>query len=204
MIYSFNDIVFPASIARKSIGGPEFLTSIATSLSGHEYRNVNWQLARMRYQLKLERLTPEELQQVINLFYIQHGCAIGFRFRDWSDYQVDNGFICTVTNGDIRTVPLIKEYRLEDFSYQRRITKPAPNTVKVYLNDTEIQPDTVNHQFSIDYEEGLLNFQQPLQPETVIRASFDFDVPVRFNNDYLPLEFNERVELPAIELLELK
>lgn len=68
--------------------------------------------------------------------------------------------------------------------YQRQITKPVPESVKLYLNDVELLPDDANHAFYVNYQTGIIHFSQALPENTIIYADFDFDVPVRFNSDY--------------------
>ncbi len=51
-------------------------------------------------------------------------------------------------------------------------------TVKIYLNNVESVKS-----WTVDYRTGILTFDVPLLAGTIINASFEFDIPVWFEND---------------------
>ncbi len=59
------------------------------------------------------------------------------------------------------------------------IKKPVHGTVKIYLNGKE------ESEYSVNYSAGEIIFMKPPVKDTIITASFEFDVPVRFDTDYL-------------------
>jgi len=59
------------------------------------------------------------------------------------------------------------------------IKKPVHGTVKIYLNGKE------ESEYSVNYSTGEITFMEPPVKDAIITASFEFDVPVRFDTDYL-------------------
>lgn len=196
----FSELVFPAEIARKSEGGPEFFTSIALNAAGKESRNLNWQHARMKYNINLEKLSADEITTVINFFYIHRGSAVGFRFKDWSDYQAQNQQLHPLEPEQPTKFQLTKLYQIEQSQYLRTIRKPIAASVHLAIQGTQLTSEA----FSIDYSTGIVTLAEPLTPDAILTASYEFEVPVRFMHDHLKLEFNQNIDIPNIELIEIK
>lgn len=173
----FYDIQFPTDIAYGAVGGPEFFTDIITSSSGFEQRNINWLKARHRYNLAPAIKSKEQLEYLLKFFYLSMGKAIGFRFKDWSDYQLLKQKIA-VGDGKAKEFQLIKTYNYLDYQTIRKISKPVLNTVKVYSNGQLVNP-------RIDHQSGLIIFVEAPIKDIIIEAEAEFDVPVRFDTDYL-------------------
>ncbi len=174
---SFHEIQFPADIAYGATGGPEFFTDIITSSSGFEQRNVNWLKARNRYNLAPAIKTKEQLEYLLKFFYLSMGRAVGFRFKDWNDYQINKQQIA-IGDGKTKEFQLIKSYACLGYQTTRKISKPVLNTVKIYNNDNLANP-------KIDYQTGLIIFLEAPIKGSIINAEAEFDVPVRFDADYL-------------------
>ncbi|OCA05721.1 TIGR02217 family protein [Wolbachia endosymbiont of Trichogramma pretiosum] len=87
---SFTEIRFPENISYGSTGGPELSTDIVTTHNGCEQRNINWSRARARYNIAYGVRSNEQLTELITFFQARKGKAIGFRFKDWSDFTVIN------------------------------------------------------------------------------------------------------------------
>ncbi|WP_333023927.1 DUF2460 domain-containing protein [Wolbachia endosymbiont of Pentidionis agamae] len=172
---SFTEVRFPEDISYGSTGGPEFSTDIVTS---SEQRNINWSIARSKYNIACGVKSNEQLLELITFFRARKGRAIGFRFKDWSDYKSCNQQI-GVGNGKQKTFQLIKNYISGESEYNRIINKPVQGRVKVLLNNEE------NNEYSVKYSTGEIIFKKPPPNKTIITANFEFDVPVRFDTDHL-------------------
>ena len=134
---SFLEIRFPESIAFNSSSILEFNTTIIKSKNGYEQRNINWNTNKMKFNIINGIKTKAELDEVITFFRNVRGAGYGFRFKDWTDYQVENQYI-GVGNGKTKEFQLIKSYRVSDnIVYYRKITKPVISTVRVFINDIE-------------------------------------------------------------------
>lgn len=175
---SFVEVRFPEDISYSSTGGPEFSTDVVMANNGYEQRNINWSISRARYNISYRTKSSEQLSSLISFFRARKGRAIGFRFKDWSDFAVINQEI-GICDGEQITFQLIKTYMSGIDKYVRIIHKPVYDTVKVYLNEQE------EKEYSIDYSTGRLTFVQPPKKGSVLTVSFEFDVPVRFDTDYL-------------------
>lgn len=181
---SFLEIRFPESIAFNSSSILEFNTTIIKSKNGYEQRNINWNTNKMKFNIINGIKTKAELDEVITFFRNVRGAGYGFRFKDWTDYQVENQYI-GVGNGKTKEFQLIKSYRVSDnIVYYRKITKPVISTVRVFINDIE------SKDFNIDLTTGLITLNTVPEIDSIIKANFEFDVPVRFENDIMEITMN--------------
>ena len=181
---SFLEIRFPESIAFNSSSILEFNTTIIKSKNGYEQRNINWNTNKMKFNIINGIKTKAELDEVITFFRNVRGAGYGFRFKDWTDYQVENQYI-GVGNGKTKEFQLIKAYRVSDnIVYYRKITKPVISTVRVFINDIE------SKDFNINLTTGLITLNTVPEIDSIIKANFEFDVPVRFENDIMEITMN--------------
>ena len=158
---SFLEIRFPESISFESSTILEFNTSIITSKNGNEQRNVNWQYNKMKYNIINGIKTTTELDEIIKLFRNAKGQAYGFRFKDWSDYKATKQQIAIGDNINTK-FQLIKTYIISNNIYTRIITKPVISTVKLYIDDVEI------NDFNIDFTTGEIVLSSPPQENSII------------------------------------
>lgn len=175
----FAEVQFPPDISYGSSGGPEYTTDIVISTSGHEQRNVNWSQARLRYNVAKGVKTKDQLSALIAFFRARKGRAFGFRFKDWSDYAASNEVIGT-GNGTQTQFQLVKRYISGGVQETRLISKPVAGTVNVYRNSV-LQTSGV----SVNHATGVVTFSSAPAFGSTITASFEFDVPVRFDTDRL-------------------
>lgn len=209
----FLDIRFPEDIAFGASGGPAFNTSIAITRGGREVRNANWQKARMRWNVAHGIKTQAEFDELMAFFYVIAGQHKGFRFKDHTDFRHDVLNPTTpvfVAQGDGVTTSfqLIKRYSFADQTYDRNITRPIPGTVRIFLmRDTDDLVENFND-WNIDHDTGLITFDitQPLDPIEEIWAIFEFDVPVRFDNDRVDISLDDyqNFNWPNIDVVELR
>ena len=196
----FDDVRFPSDMSYGAVGGPEHFTNINSTVSGKEYRNIGNTSSRMKYNVCYMLKTAEEMERLITFFRARHGRAIGFRFKDWSDYRAEKQLI-GVGSGLENTFQLKKIYKSSKTEYKRIINKPVPGSVKMYFNNTE-----VSEGFSVDYQYGEIKFSSAVPDGTQVFSSFEFDVPVRFDTDYLPVSIdgNGTYSSKDINLIEIK
>lgn len=189
----FEEVRLPDDISFGVFGGPEFHTNILLAVDGKEYRNINRIYPRNRYQFSYLLKSKNQIDNLITFFRARKGRAIGFRFKDYTDYQATNQLIA-IADGQEKIFQLVKSY--ED--QIRIIKKPVNNTVRIFINNQEIFPE-------IDYTLGKIYFSNAPEKNAVITASFEFDVPVRFENDYLKISIdsNNYYSVKEIQLLEI-
>ncbi len=195
----FHNIRFPEDIAYGSSGGPEYSTDVIITNSGYEQRNINWQDARSVYNVAHGVKTKEQLDRLLAFFRARKGRAYTFRFKDWADFSATFQQI-GVGNGIITTFQLVKTYTSGDITETRLITKPVDNSVDIYVNNL-LQSGGI----SVDYTNGLVTFTTPPASGAVIKADFEFDVPVRFDTDRLSASLDSYGihswrEIPLVEV----
>ena len=193
----FYDIVFPESISMKSSYIIEYNTIINKSKNGNELRIPNYDYPLLSYNVINDIKTKKELEDIINFFKLVKGRAYGFKFKDWLDYKVINQNIA-VADREQKDFQLIKTYNINNKLQTRKLTKPKQ--VSIFINNQNI---TTN--ISINYENGIITFNTPPEKDTIISASFEFYVPVRFDNDKIEIVMkNEKVgEIKDLKIVEL-
>jgi len=199
---SFHDVRFPSSISFKAEGGPAFLTRISSLKSGKENREILWSSARAEYQIDYNSISKEESKKVLSFFAGRMGKAYAFRFKDWNDFEASNQ---KLGSGDgVKTkFQLIKTYGDEQNYYERKISKPVESTVKIFVDNVE---QNENSDFQLDYTNGILDFSAAVAQNAIVTAQFEFDVPVRFENDVLLIKTDSYTSstIRNIRLLEVK
>ena len=191
----FRDISFPPYVARGATGGPSFSTNVVTLASGAEERNILWANARGKWNISTGIRTREQMLDVIAFFHVVKGRAYSFRFKDWNDYSATGQTMVEITP----TVwQLVKRYSIGGFEHIRTITKPVVGSVAVLVGGIPTVPS------GIDYLTGQVTFASA--PGSAPTASFEFDVPVRFDTDHLPVQANafDQQVVSQIDLVETR
>ncbi len=209
---AFHEILFPLDIALKSAGGPKRRTDVVVLGSGVEQRNARWAHSRRQYDAGYGVKTFGALSQVIAFFEERRGRLYGFRWRDRLDHSSaapDGAVTATdqvIGTGDGATASfaLVKSYGTLYAPYQRPIVKPVAGSVRVAVADSEMVEDT---DFTVDTTTGTVTFLAGHIPASgaAVSAGFLFDVPVRFDTDYLEVDLSAFAAgaIPKIPLLEI-
>lgn len=209
----FNEVRFPTDIALGARGGPERRTDVVTLRSGAEERNSIWADARRKYQAGYGVKSFAQLETVLAFFEAQRGRLYGFRWKDRFDYRscasphapgpLDQAI--GTGNGVTATWQLTKIYSAGATPYVRPIHKPVAGTVTIAVNGTAV---TIGTGFTVDATTGIVTFLAGHVPASgaVITAGFQFDVPVRFDNDYLDVDLShfEAGAIPNIPIIEIR
>ena len=210
---SFHEILFPLDIALKSAGGPERKTEIVALGSGREERNARWAHSRRRYDAGYGVKTLEALSQVVAFFEERRGRLHGFRWRDRLDHSsaaagasvspLDQ--VLGTGDGTRTTFPLLKLYGVVHAPYARPIAKPVAGSVRIAVDGVEQSEGSA---FSCDSTSGVVTFLPGHIPAAgkSVQAGFLFDVPVRFDTDYLEVDLSAFAagSVPRIPLVEIK
>ena len=208
---AFHDILFPLDIALKSAGGPERRTEIVSFGSGREERNARWAHSRRRYDAGYGIKTLSALQSVVAFFEERRGQLHGFRWRDRLDHSsalpgaplspLDQGI--GVGDGITASYQLVKSYGSGFAPYARPIAKPVAGGVRIAVGGVERTGG-----FAVDTTTGIVTFAAGQIPAAgiAITAGFTFDVPVRFDTDYLEVDLSAFAAgaIPKIPLLEIR
>lgn len=196
---TFHDIQLPDDVEQGATGGPEFQTSILPMSSGTEQRNVNWQEVRHSYQLSYGIQNAEDFAVCRSFFFARRGKAHTFRFKDWGDFfAVDE--VQGIGDAVNTSFQLIKTYETAGpLPYIRRITRPVAATVVFKVNNV-VTSASANPL-------GIYTISPAPALDAVVTASFEFDVPVRFDTDKFDLVLTQADagaigSLPVIEVRE--
>jgi uncharacterized protein (TIGR02217 family) len=210
---AFHEVLFPLEIALRGSGGPERRTDIVTLGSGREERNARWAHSRRRYDAGYGIKTLDELSSVVAFFEERRGRLHGFRWRDRLDHSSAAPSLApspadqAIGTGDDMTAnfQLVKTYGGAFAPYQRVITKPVAGSVRVAVAGVEVAAGTA---FTCDTATGVVTFLSGHIPAAgaAITAGFLFDVPVRFDTDFLEVDLSAFAAgaIPKIPLLEIR
>jgi len=209
---AFHDVRFPLDIALHSRGGPERRTEIVRTGSGRESRNARWAHARRRYDAGYGVKSLAALAEVVTFFEERRGRLHGFRWRD----RLDNRSCApdrqpTPTDqalgqgdGARLTFQIVKTYGVDFAPYVRPIVKPVAGSVRTAVAGAEQAPGV---DYDLDAAAGLIVFRDGRAPApgAAVTAGFIFDVPVRFDADYLEIDLAafEAGEIPTIPIVEI-
>jgi uncharacterized protein (TIGR02217 family) len=203
-VQAFRDVNFPLDLGVHSIVEPCFSTTIATSAGGFEYRNVNWEQARLRFDVGPGLRSLVDVQELLEFFRSMRGNATAFRFRDVTDCSSfhmigpPNATDVLLGTGDgvRRRFELIKVYGEGEI---RRITRPVPDSLLISLDGVS------NGDWNLA-EAGTIEFTEPPPVGTSVKAGFLFDVPVRFEEPSLRVSCKSHLagELFSVSLLEVR
>jgi uncharacterized protein (TIGR02217 family) len=205
---AFDDVRFPERIALGAEGGPTFATIVTTSTGGHEQRQANWAEARRRYNVATGLKQRAAVEALLDFYIARRGQLRGFRFKDWSDYQLLRQAI-GATDGTTATFPIIKVYSSGGQNVLRRITRPVDGTVRCWVAGTERTIGPGGAQFQVNLGTGVITLGAALRgpADQPVEASCEFDVPARFETDALSLtlrthDIGEWSSIPVVELRE--
>lgn len=209
---SFHEVLFPLDVALKSAGGPERRTDIVSFGSGREARNARWAQSRRRFDAGYGVKTLEALQAVVAFFEERRGRLYGFRWRDRLDScSAATGNVVSpldqvigIGDGTTSTFQLIKTYGGAFAPYARTIGKPVNGSVRVAVAENEVAGGSA---FTCDVTTGVVTFLPEHTPPlgAAVTAGFKFDVPVRFDTDYLEVDLATFAAgaIPKIPLVEI-
>lgn len=214
MALAFHDVRLPDDIERGAIGGPMFKTRVLKLESGFEQRNIDWVNTRGEWDISYGMMNMDAavlqtaVHDVRDFFYARKGRAHGFRFKDWTDFQIGDVANPTTDNqsiglGDtIQTLfQVFKRYSSGGFDYDRTIKKLVSGQVVVLL-DNVVQVSG----FTIQLNAGTITFTSAPGAGVNVQVALEFDTPVRFDDDHfkITIETFQAGQIPPIPIIELR
>jgi uncharacterized protein (TIGR02217 family) len=201
----------PPDIEEGAQGGPQFATVIQEAVSGQEQRITVWAKCRAKYDIGYSVMNSADpvgnYRAVLSMFYAHAGRLRPFRFKDWSDYQANNNQFGTGTGSDL-AFQLSKTYdpsaillgMVGSYFYTRDIYLLA-GTAPVIRIDNVVQTVTA---YSIS-PTGMVTFVAAPPNGAVLTWDGEYDIPVRFDIDYLPvvMNVNSIADIGSIALREV-
>jgi uncharacterized protein (TIGR02217 family) len=207
----FHEVRFPLRLALGASGGPVRRTDIVNLSNGREQRNQRWRDSRRSYDAGSGVKSLADLYAVLAFFEARGGQLHGFRFRDPVDWSSSGpGAVITANDQVIGTgdgmaagFQLTKTYADGGGSWVRRIAKPVAGTVLVSVGGA-LKP---TGSYAVDPGTGIVTFAAGQIPVAgaVVKAGFEFDVPVRFDTDRIEIDMAhfDAGRIPTIPLTEI-
>lgn len=200
---AIDDVQFPAIIARGAQGGPRGKATIIVTAGGGEQRIQHWsgKLGRWDVASGLKRAT--DLATLQAFFRAREANVRGFRFKDWSDYRATDQAIGT-GNGATTVFQLVKTYTSGGRTVSRTITRPVAASLVVKLAGV-VQPTGWTLGAAGLATGGKITFAVAPGSGVAVSASFEFDVPARFDAEHLDmtlhhLDLGEWRGIPVVEI----
>lgn len=197
---SFHEVRFPEGISYGAVGGPGFKTTIIVLSSGHEKRNVDWQNIRCEFDVSHGLKDKQQFIELQKFFYARRGRAYGFRYKDWTDYELHRQSI-GFGNGTNTNFQVFKRYSSGGENYDRVLTKIVAGTPRVWVEGVEVTTG-----FTLNLNTGLITFDVAPANNYEVEVSCEFDVPCRFDTDVLAgnIEFFDTYNWPNIPIVEIR
>jgi uncharacterized protein (TIGR02217 family) len=199
----------PPWIEKGSGFGPSFRNVIQEAISGNEQRFAQWTKCRATGDLSYGLLTSSDpvgdFKAILALWRGHFGSLYPFRFKDWGDFQATHEVFGTGT-GALTAFQLSKTYDPQaillgtagSFFYVRQIVLLAVGVApQIYINNVL---QTSGYSIS---SSGLVTFTTPPASAAQLTWSGEFDVPVRFDADSLPVVLNES-DIAGIRSIPIK
>lgn len=173
-------------------GGPEFKTRVVELLNGRERRNAMRRQPRHGYTLPFQNISQQQYAQIKSFHLTCMGMLHAFLYQDPLDFTADNAEFA-IADGVSTTYQLAKLSVVDGVSYLRNVyaitrspTNPElPLDLAVTVNGS---PVTV----TADVDRGTVTFSAPPANGAILRGTYTFDVWVRFNQDSLPWNIDNR------------
>lgn len=166
-------------------GGPSSATLVRTLRSRRERRQVQSDLVRHTFLLPFQNIRNEAyLTYLKNAHLAMYGMAHSFLVKDWLDYRLESEPLGLAPSGSA-PVQITRSYPFGPATRVRPITKPVAGLV-VRQNGV-VKPGTT------DLLTGLFTPSTDWTPGATLTADGEFRIPVRFNNDALPMSIETRI-----------
>ena len=197
-VLPFADVDFPLALGREASVTTEFSTAIVSGRSGAEQRGVEWDSPRLSFDVGAGVRDEADVAALVAFYRARRGPAQAFRFRDPLDWEsAAAGEVLGIGDGSRTDFALVKHYPGDA---TRRITRPVAASLRVWLGGTErrngwtLAPG------------GVVAFAVAPAAGMEVRATFAFDVPVRFAEDRLEVSRATFLAgaIPAVPLIEVR
>jgi len=194
-VQAFDDVLFPLALGREASVTPGWSTAVLTAAGGAEQRQAEWAGALTTYDVGPGVRGEAEMAELLGFFRARMGRARAFRLRDPFDSEgVDE--LLGSGDGATRRFALVRRYG----EVVRRITRPVAGSVGLSVGGVATQG------FAVEPGGWIVLDRAPAMGVPV-RASFAFDVPVRFAEDRLTVNratylAGEAASVPLVEVRE--
>lgn len=198
----FHNVRFPSRLKLNVSGGPEMRVDVTRLSSGHERRNTRWSAPLRRYLISVGQRPLEEIQVLTAFFEARSGPLYGFLFRDPFEHKTaGNNQAVSAIDVQIGVGDGVTTAMNLILQNGRQVTHPIEESLRIAIDGEEVFSG-----FTFDQVTKKLVFDAAPPVGAIISAGFEFDVPVRFENEQLiaTRTVNNAGEVSDITLLELR
>jgi uncharacterized protein (TIGR02217 family) len=199
---------FPDNIAYGSRGGPMYSTRVIRVHSGHTKSFSRWTYPLHQYDVSYGIRAQEDVYSVLEFFHACGAREHKLRFKDFQDFKSTSDMRTAITatdqtlgtgDGVEKDFQLIKTYTKGALSKARKIAKPLAGAL-ASLDDVP-----QGSGWTLDATTGLLSFSVAPSFGVVVKAGFEFDVPVAFADDVLDIQWDDKnAQSTSIILTEIR
>jgi uncharacterized protein (TIGR02217 family) len=188
---AFHEVQFPSDISYGSRGGPGFKTEVTALDSGAEQVVQKWSTPRRQYNVKYGIKNKSMISSLLAFYIARAGAANGFRFKDHTDFTTAadgrsayamTDVLIGVGDGATTSFQLKKLYTSGSQTGTRNITKivSVASVPKALVAKAGV---LASSGYTINVNTGILLFSTPPAAAVQVTAGFEFDVPVRFDEE---------------------
>ena len=205
-----DDVRLPEKWSKGSNGGFEFSTDTVPTDDGAVETNENWAIPLRRYEISHNVKTPEDIALLRAFHAARRGASRPFLFKDWIDYTSKADGVSSAATSDqplgigdgvTTAFQLVKRYADSVSPIDVPILWPVAGTV-VVAKDAVGMPSG----WAVNRGTGIITFTSAPADGDILTAGFQFDVPVRFEDDLLRVSWdtiNSR-SAGSVPLLEVR
>ena len=196
---SFIDARLPTQVELGAVRRDVETIEIVTTDGGWEQRNLRRAQSLLEFDLSYPHAGRDDAiyLAVKAMYKASRGGGLGFRFRDWSDYQADAAVLGT-GDGVTTAFQLGIPYTAGSTTHTRRITRPI-STVSIFIDGVITGAATVN------YSTGAVSISPAPADGEVLTWTGEFDLPVRFDGALSIVgPATHLLHLEGITLVEIK
>lgn len=165
-------------------GGPQFNTRVVALRNGHERRNAQADQVRHAFTLPFLNIRRADYLAYLKSAHLaMRGNLHSFKVKDRSDFEAVDEPLGAAPAGTA-AVQLRKVSTFGLATYTRTITKPAGSVV--------VKQGGVAKAGTVDVLTGLFTPTTAWTEGAALTWSGQFFVPVRFDNDFMPMTIDSR------------
>lgn len=174
---AFIDQRLPTKIEVNAVKRDDEDIEIVTSDGGGEVRNARASQSLREFDIAFPaaKYGDEIHDAVIALYKVARKSLHTWRFRDFTDYQLD-GEVIGEGDGATTTFQIIQSWHAGGVSESRWITRPA-SPMQVF-KDGVLQGSG----YTVDYGTGVITFTSAPADGAEIAVTGEFDIPTRFDS----------------------
>jgi len=192
---AFLDIQFPQELVSFFNKKVQYVTSVSRMQSGAECRK-NITTSMKVYSLFSAIKRADQIALLEDFFHITQGRMYSFKMHDATDYKIEN---MTAKKIDSKTVQIQKVVQFDNISKEQNITKPKPDTVRVFKNGALLVSG-----YQVNFQTGEISFLEDIST-AIITVSCEFFQHLRFNVEAIifSMRGSGSFEVNNVEMIEV-